>query len=264
MKNKTKKLIFIFLINFFFTTNAISQEVNFEANSIELIDKDQKIIAKKNIKIFNKKETIYADEMDYDKLKQIINAKGNIRVENLEENIDIFSDELIYFRNDEKIILKKNVKINLEKKLLLETEKIIYDKIKKQIIIDNFSTFKDYYGNKISSEKSQFLLSQKLLKIDTVNMTDNISNKYFFQNAIVDFKNNEIIGDDVKVDFFKSSFGNMENDPRLRGNYLYSDNNISVIKKGVFTTCKKNKDECPPWQFKAQEIKHNKTKNYLL
>ncbi len=263
MKNKTKKLIFIFLINFFFTTNAISQEVNFEANSIELIDKDQKIIAKKNIKIFNKKETIYADEMDYDKLKQIINAKGNIRVENLEENIDIFSDELIYFRNDEKIILEKNVKINLEKKLLLETEKIIYDKIKKQIIIDNFSTFKDYYGNKISSEKSQFLLSQKLLKIDTVNMTDNISNKYFFQNAIVDFKNNEIIGDDVKVDFFKSSFGNMENDPRLRGNYLYSDNNISVIKKGVFTTCKKNKDECPPWQFKAQEIKHNKTKKTI-
>ena len=263
MKNKTKKLIFIFLINFFFTTNAISQEVNFEANSIELIDKDQKIIAKKNIKIFNKKETIYADEMDYDKLKQIINAKGNIRVENLEENIDIFSDELIYFRNDEKIILKKNVKINLEKKLLLETEKIIYDKIKKQIIIDNFSTFKDYYGNKISSEKSQFLLNQKLLKIDTVNMTDNISNKYFFQNAIVDFKNNEIIGDDVKVDFFKSSFGNMENDPRLRGNYLYSDNNISVIKKGVFTTCKKNKDECPPWQFKAQEIKHNKTKKTI-
>ena len=263
MKNKTKKLIYIFLINFFFTTNAIGQEVNFEANSIELIDKDQKIIAKKNIKIFNKKETIYADEMDYDKLKQIINAKGNIRVENLEENIDIFSDELIYFRNDEKIILKKNVKINLEKKLLLETEKIIYDKIKKQIIIDNFSTFKDYYGNKISSEKSQFLLSQKLLKIDTVNMTDNISNKYFFQNAIVDFKNNEIIGDDVKVDFFKSSFGNIENDPRLRGNYLYSDNNISVIKKGVFTTCKKNKDECPPWQFKAQEIKHNKTKKTI-
>ena len=43
MKNKTKKLLFIFLINFFFTTSAISQEVNFEANSIELIDKDQKI-----------------------------------------------------------------------------------------------------------------------------------------------------------------------------------------------------------------------------
>ena len=136
-------------------------------------------------------------------------------------------------------------------------------KLKSKLLLIIFLLFKDYYGNKISSEKSQFLLSQKLLKIDTVNMTDNISNKYFFQNAIVDFKNNEIIGDDVKVDFFKSSFGNMENDPRLRGNYLYSDNNISVIKKGVFTTCKKNKDECPPWQFKAQEIKYNKTKKTI-
>ena len=80
--------------------------------------------------------------MDYDKLKQIINAKGNIRVENLEENIDIFSDELIYFRNDEKIILKKNVKINLEKKLLLETEKIIYDKIKNKLLLIIFLLLK--------------------------------------------------------------------------------------------------------------------------
>ncbi len=263
MKNKTKKLIYLFLVNFFFTTNLIGQEINFEANSIELIDKDQKIVAKKNIKIFNQEETIYADEMIYDKVKQVINAKGNIRIENLEKKLEASSDELIYFRNDEKIILEKNVKINLEKKLLFETEKIVYDKIKKQIIVDNFSTFKDYYGNKISSEKSQFLLSKKILKIDTVNMTDNISNKYFFQNAIVDFKNNEIIGDGVKVDFSKNSFGNTENDPRLRGNYLYSDNNISIIKKGVFTTCKKNENECPPWQFKAQEIKHNKTKKTI-
>ena len=45
--------------------------------------------------------------MDYDKLKQIIKAKGNIRIENLEENIEIFGDELIYFINDEKIILNK-------------------------------------------------------------------------------------------------------------------------------------------------------------
>ena len=57
---------------------AISEEINFEANLIELIDKDKRIIAKKNVKIFNNTETIYADEMDYDKSKQIIKAKGNI------------------------------------------------------------------------------------------------------------------------------------------------------------------------------------------
>ena len=56
----------------------------------------------------------------------------------------------------------------------------------------------------------------------------------------------------------------MKNDPRLRGNYLLSDNNQSLIKKGVFTTCKKNSEKCPPWQFKAQEIKHDKSKKLFI
>ena len=74
MKNKIKKIkkiIFLILINLFVTSNLLSNEINFEANSIELIDKDNKIIAKKNVKIFNQNETIYANEMDYDKSKQI-------------------------------------------------------------------------------------------------------------------------------------------------------------------------------------------------
>ena len=70
-------------------------------------------------------------------------------------------------------------------------------------------------------------------------MIDQLKNKYYFENAIINFKNNELIADGIKIDFFKTSFGNKENDPRLRGNYLYSDNNQSLIKKGVFTTCKK-------------------------
>ena len=49
-------------------------------------------------------------------------------------------------------------------------------------------------------------------------MTDVTDNKYYFQNAIVNFQNNEMIADGVKIDFSKS-FGNQENDPRLRGNF---------------------------------------------
>ena len=201
--------------------------------------------------------------MDYNKLNQIITAKGNIRIENLEENIKVFSDELTYIKNEEKIILTKNVKIDFGKKLTFKTEKIVYDKIKKQILINNFSNFTDNFGNKIISKSSNYLFNQKLLKINSVEMTDVIDNKYYFQNAIVNFQNNEMIADGVKIDFSKRSFGNQENDPRLRGNFLYSDNNQSLIKKGVFTTCKIREDKCPPWQFKAQEIKHDKSKKTI-
>ena len=263
MKNKIKKFTFFLLLNIFILTNVIAQEISFEANSIELKDNDKRIIAKNNVKIFNEKEVIYADEMDYNKLNQIITAKGNIRIENLEENIKIFSDELTYIKNEEKIILNKNVKINFGKKLTFNTDKIVYDKIEKQILINNFSNFTDNFGNKIISKSSHYSFNQKLLKINSVEMTDTIDNKYYFQNAIVNFQNNEIIADGVKIDFSKRSFGNQENDPRLRGNFLYSNNNQSLIKKGVFTTCKIREDKCPPWQFKAQEIKHDKSKKTI-
>ena len=94
---------------------------------------------------------------------------------------------------------------------------------------------------KFHQNKSKFLLDKKLLKIKSVKMIDELNNEYYFKNAIVNFKTNEIIADGIKIDFFKNSFGNQENDPRLRGNYFYSDNNQSLIKKGVFTTCKKKR-----------------------
>ncbi len=263
MKNRVKKIIFLILFNLFVTSNLLSDEINFEANSIELIDKDNRIVAKKNVKIFNQKETIYANEMDYDKSKQIIKAKGNIRIENFDENIEIFGDELTYNKLDEKIVLSENVKINLENNLFFNTNKILYDKIKNQIVVNSFSNFKDKFGNKISSEESKFLISEKLLKIKSVKMKDELNNEYHFKNAIINFKTSEIIADGIKINFVKSSFGNVENDPRLRGNYFFSNQNQSLIKKGVFTTCKKNSDKCPPWQFKAQEIKHDKSKKTI-
>ena len=39
MRNKLTRLIFILFINLFISSYSISEEINFEANSIELIDK---------------------------------------------------------------------------------------------------------------------------------------------------------------------------------------------------------------------------------
>ena len=90
---------------------------------------------------------------------------------NLEENIEIFGDELTYFKNKEKIILNKNVKINFKKNIFFNTEKVYMTK-KKSININSFSNFKDKFGNKVSSKKSKFLLIKKLLKIKSVKMID--------------------------------------------------------------------------------------------
>ena len=141
--------------------------------------------------------------MDYDKTNQIIKAKGDIKIENLEDNIEIFGDELTYFKAEEKIILNKNVKINFEKNFFFNTEKIIYDKLKKQININDFSNFKDQFGNKVSSKEIKIFIRKKLLKIKSVKMIDELNNEYYFKNAIVNFKTSEIIADGIKINFLK-------------------------------------------------------------
>ncbi len=263
MKNKIKIFLSLIIINLLIASYAISEEIKFEANSIELIDKDKKIKAKKNVKIFNENETIFSDEMEYDRSSQTIEAKGNVRVENDKDKFKIFSDELNYSKKNEKIVFNKNVKIELDSNILFNTDQVVYNKLNDEISINSFSKIKDNFGNKISSKNLKFIIDKKLLKINSVEMIDQLKNKYFFDKAIIDFKKNEIIGDGVKIDFSKGSFGNNENDPRLRGNYIYNNNNLSIIKKGVFTTCKKNQEKCPPWQFKAQEIKHDKNKKTI-
>ena len=53
----------LILISFFIVSNSLAMEIKFEANSIELIDKDERIIAKKEINfisglIFTKYESL--------------------------------------------------------------------------------------------------------------------------------------------------------------------------------------------------------------
>ncbi len=206
MKNKIKIFLSLIIINLLIASYAISEEIKFEANSIELIDKDKKIKAKKNVKIFNENETIYSDEMEYDRSSQTIEAKGNVRVENDKDKFKIFSDELNYSKKNEKIVFNKNVKIELDSNILFNTDQVVYNKLNDEISINSFSKIKDNFGNKISSKNLKFIIDKKLLKINSVEMIDQLKNKYFFDKAIIDFKKNEIIGDGVKIDFSKGSF----------------------------------------------------------
>ena len=63
--------------------------------------------------------------------------------------------------------------------------------------------------------------------------------------------------DDIYID---DTFGNVENDPRLFGNSAIITKNKSYIDQGVFTTCKKRGDKCPPWKLVAEKVIHDKEK----
>ena len=65
-------------------------------------------------------------------------------------------------------------------------------------------------------------------------------------------------GNDLHIDFDNSLFGNEENEPRLFGKKITDNLHESKIFDGSFTTCKKNKKNCPPWLISAKEITHKK------
>ena len=264
MKDKILILFLSLIFKILFITNTLSEEIKFEANVIEFLDKDKKIIAEKNVKIFsNTGVVINADKMEYNKEIGIINAEGEILIENNDNDIKIYGDKLTYDQNLNKLKVSKNAEIKILDNYTLETELINYDIVKKEIVIETIANIFDNLGNKITTNQTIFSMKNKILKVNNTKMFDVLKNEYHFDTAIINFYSQEIIGDGIKIDFFNNAFGNEQNDPRLRGNSIYSDNNETIVKKGVFTTCKKQKDKCPPWQFKAAEIKHNKNKKTI-
>ena len=262
MKNNfISKLIFFLIIftNFF----SHAEELRFEATSIEIEDRDKIITAKGGVKILSGDEIIIdADNMRYDKEKNFLKANGNIVIRNKLENIEIKSDNITYDKKIEKIISSGNVKIIFENNYTLDTKEIIYLKSSGEIFINYISKIKDNFENEIETAQLNFNTNDKLLKGKMVKLVDLQKNLYSFDTAIIDFAKNKIIADNVNIDFNKNIFGNPLNDPRLKGNYFLSDGKKSIVKKGVFTTCKKN-DNCPPWQIKAKEIKHDKEKKII-
>ena len=262
MKNNFIINLLFFILFLFHFLIANSDELKFEAKSIEIVDKNKVIIAKDDVKIFAKDEIeIDADRMRYNKEENFLNASGNIIIRHETQNIEIYSNNISYDRNKEKIVSSGDVLIKFEDQNTLNTEEIIFLKSTGEILINNLSKIKDKFQNEIEMEKLNYNLNDKLLKGKEVKLIDFEKNLYNFNTAIVDFSKNQIIADGVSIDFNKGIFGNPSNDPRLKGNYFFSDKKNSIIKKGVFTTCKKNND-CP-WQIKAKEINHDKQKKII-
>ena len=112
MKNNLIAKFIFFLIFCINISNSSSEELKFEATSIEIIDKDKIIIANEGVKILSDDETVIeADQMRYEKEKKFLEASGNIVITNRIENIKIISDNITYDKKAEKIVSSGNVEI---------------------------------------------------------------------------------------------------------------------------------------------------------
>ena len=265
------KIILIFLIIFnLIILNANSDDqINFDVSEIQILNEGNKIIGKDRGTITtNSGIIIDADEFEFNKVKNILKAKGNIIIKDKINNYDFKSDNILYDKNNEKIeiigkseaFIDQNYEFKTDDVTILRKEMIISSE-KGAKILDTTNQTRYEIG------KFSYSLNEKILKGEKIFINTNynqpFSDKYFFDSAVLNLKNRNYIAKDININLKKDIFGNKDNDPRFKGLSSSFENGITTINKGIFTTCKKN-DKCPPWSIQADKVIYNKDKKQVL
>ena len=263
MKNKILFLIFTTFI--LFVNLSLSEEINFESNEINILNKGELIKATGNVKaIVDSGLIISGDVAEYDKKKSILSITGNVSVDDKEKNIYFESDKVIYNKDKETIVTKGKTITTIEKNYEIIGRDLFHDRLGMIFSSKQNTIIKDNLGNIFETEEFKFEISEKIINAKILLLNDEFGNKYNFSNAIVNLNKNEVLAKDVDVDFKNSLFGNKNNEPRLKGNAVVSSKDETSIYKAVFTTCKKIKGEkCPSWSISAEEVKHDRTKKII-
>lgn len=197
MKNK---IIFSFIICLLLQSLTYLQandEFNFNMTEIEITNEGNffKGLKRGTVKTNNEQTIIAADTFEYDKNKNILNAKGNVEIIDKIKNYVIQSSDIVYFKNTEEIISKGVTEVLIETKYKILSSDISINRIsntlrsiKKTIIIDdNF--------NRYEIDTIDYSIDKSILKAKNINITTNI---------------NSINNDEKEFYFFKDGIFNLE------------------------------------------------------
>ena len=265
MKNNTYyiKIFFTLLSFIFLANNTFAKEINIKAKEVLTFEKGNVIIGKEEVEAkINNEIEIYADKITYNKISDELTAEGNVTSKDLKNSIEIKSQKVIYKKKENKIFSVGNTFFNINTNYdgqssdvnFLINEDIIYSK--------NLSNFSDNLNNLIESSSFRYSNKTEILRANNIKFIDNKKNKYFLKNGFLKVKENILLGKDVKIYLRNDTFDTPENEPKLKGNSILSQGNETLIKKGIFTSCKDN-NNCPPWVITAKEIVHDKNKKEI-
>ncbi len=237
-------------------------------NKITYLKNDEIIVTKGDSKAVNDNTVILAQEFKYLKKTNLLIAKNKVTIDDPDEDIVIFSQEITYDQNKNVIFTEGFTEARVQNKYNFYSKNVFYNKQnaelsskkKTQVLDDKYNL---YELDKFNYSKKDFLLKGENVKIKT-NFNSNInSDEYFFESGFFDLDNRNFNASNTKISMQKSIFGNIENDPRLFGVTSFKKGKITQVNKGMFTSCKK-REGCPPWSIQAQKIIHDKKKKQLI
>ena len=262
MKNKLIYFFLIFFLILFKSNNSIAEnEFTFESNSIEITDNGNNIIARNGVQVKSKDGLqIFSDETSYSKISKKLILIGKVIIFDSKKNIEIKSDKIEYDKSLEIIISNNETFINIDDKYNIKSENLTYLRSKNIIKSNKKTTLQDKLANKVETDNFVYFVDAKKFVSKNLDITDKDKNQYYSKESAIDLSKNEIAAKDIEVYFAKN--GDLGNHARLKGNSMISSENLTIVNKGIFTTCKES-DTCPPWSLQSEEIQHDKEKKVI-
>ncbi len=329
MKNNIFILIILIILNTLVSTVYSSDQFNFDVTEVQILENGNKFIGtKRGLITTNDGLKIDANEFEYDKLLNILKAKGNVKISDTLNDYLIYTDKVTYYKNKEIIFTENKSKaIDLNDNIVLTATDFEYNiflntiTAKKNVVVEDnvqdykiYADFLEYYkaedklitkGKTSAKVKSKYNIKSKnvvlmrnlfeLYSDEKTTITDNLNlynlsrfkyfinkeeligekitissnynlpknDKFYFESGRIDLSNQNFVASDTEILLHKEIFDDSNNDPRIKGVSSSKKDQITIINKGVFTSCKKS-DKCPPWAIQASEIKHDKDKKEIF
>ena len=260
MKNNFLK--FFLLIYLVFLNNTLSgNELIFDTEKINIINEGKTTIAENGSANFvNENLLINGEIFEYDnekKILKVINANSILK----DDDIKIKANKIIFDKNTSILIAKGDVELDhLENQSKILSEELIYNSKIKEVISNTKSKFLDSDQNQIFTDNFNYNLNTSIAKINSLKLIDNKKNEYFLKKGFLNTKSKKLVGKDVFVDL--ENLLTEKNNYRIKSLGIDKKPNFTILKKAVFTPCKKSGD-CPPWQLSAKTLIHDEVKKTM-
>ena len=251
------------------------------------------VIATGNVKIVDTKRDyiIFAKKITYFRNEEKIITEGKTKT--IIESKYIFNSKNVLFLKNEMQLSSSNYStIKDDTQTVYELEKFKYlvtDKILKGKNVDISTTSNSGW---YSVDDDTFYKKDQIEEVNgfkrAISTQSNVewleeTDKYNFKDIITSFKDKKFNASNTKINFHNNVFNSErkkfinlenarlndlfkdyyeENNPRLYGISSSGNEKQTIVKNGIFTSCKKN-DSCPPWSFKSKEVTHDKIKKNI-
>ena len=289
MQNNLKFLLInSLLVIFLFIGKAYPiEEFNFDITEIEITENGNKFKGLKRGKVNTDNGLIIeSDKFEYNKLTNIFNAFGNVKINDQLNDLIIFTNDITYLKTEEKIFTKGKTNGILESKYNFISKNVSLLRNEKEIFSSEYSEIKDDKLTQYNLDKFRYFIKDSVLKGEGVKVISdytkdpNESDFYLYRDGIFNLKTKNYKASDTKIYLKKNIFGknigsvpinlknldnqfDFKNDPRLYGLSSSKKGQITTINKATFTSCGFN-DNCPPWNIEAKKITHDRNKRQLI